>query len=167
MAQTQDRITRALELLQDEPAPKKGKRKTYICMIIGLLLACAVVAALLYAWLGNTNSYEDDYIKLRYVPEGFVLTEYDEESLPVNLNARFENGTSFFSVECYGLDGTNMIDTENSIVEDITLNGYEGVYIHNSRFNAVLWHTSENYVSVLGEISKEELIKVAENFIKK
>ena len=164
MAQTQDRITQALELLQEPTKTRKVKK--YILPTICLLILCVAVNIICYiAFHVCENFYEDDDIILRYVPEGFTKTICDKT--PEMLTVVFERDNSYFYVSYSSLDGNYSLDTENSTAEPITINKSEGMYIKNPRFNAVMWFTQENYFEILGNISKAELIKIAENFVKK
>jgi len=163
---TQDRIALALELLQEPPKTRKGKK--YILLAVCLLILCTAVGILFHiAFPVYKNSYEDDYIKLKYAPEGFVLTELDTNSLPHLYYAMFQKEDDEFRVSFTTLDGNHGYDTENSTVEDITVNGYEGIYIDNPRFHMVVWYTQENLLDVGGSLPKDELLKIAKNLEKK
>ena len=54
-------------------------------------------------------------------------------------------------------------DTEQKNSEKININAYEGVFYENpsSKYSGIIWN-DENYIfNVEGNVSKEELIKIA------
>ena len=108
------------------------------------------------------TTYSDDTIVLDYIPMGFELTgNYTAKS---SIHMDFSKGNDYFQIVINDINKNSSIDTENGTVEKIMINNkYEGLYISNPNINAVIWHNNEYSFRVLGNISKEEIIKIAEN----
>ena len=70
-----------------------------------------------------------------------------------------------FRVEHFGSNGSSSIDTENAIVENIQVNGYDGLYIEKDNRLQVVWGDTDqgNLIGILAiGISKEEILHYAE-----
>lgn len=160
-----------------------GKRAACVCLV-AIVLAGASICSV-EAWrakvlnfffdedapnsdynfseLGGTH-YSDDYISLSYVPWGFEV----EKSTITNrgFTLYFINEDSFFIISLKDLDVKSNLDTENAVVEFIDINGYEAICISKEDLNQVIWHNDEYSFYVAGNISKEEIIKIAK-YLKK
>lgn len=104
------------------------------------------------------NAPDVDGITVDYVPQGFVLKEkYGHAYI-------YENGDYSFVVEKYELGAVITYDTEDYPAAPIMINGREGVY-HRSDggFSGIIFNNSEYILAVSGNISKEELVKIAQN----
>lgn len=104
-------------------------------------------------------SYADDDITLGYVPNGFVLTK--KESSNHSLFLMFEREEQYFQFSVDDITIRANIDTENAIVTPIQINGVEGMLISNNNINAVVWHDDTLVYEFVGNISTEELLKIA------
>lgn len=104
-------------------------------------------------------SYSDDDVTLGYIPNGFVLTERESNNSGVTL--MFEQDKQYFYLTIHDITVQSNIDTENATVEPIQINGMEGVCITNQNINAVIWHNSEFVFRLEGNVSLEELKKMA------
>ncbi len=70
-----------------------------------------------------------------------------------------------FRVEHFGSNGSSSIDTENAIVENIQVNGYDGLYVEKNNRLQVVWGDTDqgNLIGILATgISKEEILHYAE-----
>lgn len=111
------------------------------------------------------NRYSDSDITLNYIPEGFKLADKVKSSESIDL--LFKNDEkSYFYFNVNDITVQSSIDTENATVENITVNGYDGVYISNDNINALVWHDNRYSYDIIGNISKENIIKIAKNLKK-
>lgn len=169
-------------LLQPDITPVPQKKRRLTKKTARILLAAAVLLALAIATtaiavplarranvtqLSDHGQYEVadpenapdvDGITVGYVPDGFVLTE-EYEHLYV-----YENGGRTFTVEKVELDARISFDTEDYLSESITINGAPGIYHHSdSGYNGIIFNNGEYIFMIDGNISKEELVKIAQN----
>lgn len=110
---------------------------------------------------------------LGYVPEGYELTEsykYGREYATM-CNQVYEDsfGNKLeFLQRIIGKDEESILNTEYSVVEEISVNGLKATYVYNTKleFNMIVWCDDSYLFKVSSDgISKEELIKIAENII--
>lgn len=106
------------------------------------------------------TTYSDEYIRLKYVPFGFEVVEQVKSS-KCNV-ITFEQGEKYFNFSMEAIEGQKSIDTEGADVENVTVNKYDGVYSTKEDRNTLLWHDDFNVLIVSGNISKDEIIKIAE-----
>lgn len=110
------------------------------------------------------NAYSNDEMTFEYIPSGFELVKsVANES---NVYLRFENSGLYFSFSLNSIGGKIGIDTENGKIEELTINGYEAVYSENKNINALIWSNGEFAFTIIGNIPKEDIIKIAEKFKK-
>ena len=55
------------------------------------------------------------------------------------------------------------INTEKGTLENIKINGYEGVYIINNSANVMLWYDGVYTYRIFANLDKEEILKIAES----
>ena len=70
-----------------------------------------------------------------------------------------------FGWNTLGSNGSSSIDTENAIVENIQVNGYDGLYVEKNNRLQVVWGDTDqgNLIGILAiGISKEEILHYAE-----
>lgn len=107
------------------------------------------------------TSFQNDEITLGYIPEGFTLAE--DHSTETSVELFFDTDEQYFSISINSIDSNFSIDTENGSIEHITVNGVEAIFTSNHNINALVWHTQDYSFTILGNISKEDIIKIAEN----
>lgn len=172
--------------------PKGGRNKAVIWtagIILALIVAAGIVVFSVEPWRAavlnslfhtkqvneiNSSSvesadegsgvYSDEYVTLNYVPEGFKLAENNSDRRSLYLN--FTNGEQYFQVTVNESDAKSSVDTEAGSRETVMVNGYEATYTTNHNIDSVTWHVNEYVYRVLGNIEKEELLKIAENLEK-
>ena len=110
------------------------------------------------------NIYSNDEMTFEYIPDGFELIKSVSNESSVYL--KFENEDLYFSFSSKNIESKIGIDTENGKIEQITINGYEAVYSENKNINALIWHNDEFAFTIMGNIPKVEIIKIAEKFNK-
>mgnify|MGYP001134027536 CR=1 FL=1 len=115
---------------------------------------------------GDTKgkTYSNDEMTFEYVPDGFELVKSVSNEQSVYL--MFKNNDLYFTFSLNDIEGKLSIDTENGTVEKLTINKQEAVYTENKNINALIWHNDEFAFTIMGNIPKEEIIKIAEKFKK-
>ena len=101
----------------------------------------------------------DDRLKLNYIPEGFVLEDSFNGQQSITLS--FKKGEDYFYISSDDIKTNFSIDTENGTAEKTKVNDFEAVYTTNSNTNALIWHDDERSYMILGNISKDEIFKIA------
>lgn len=115
-----------------------------------------------YSVVDNSDVESVDEINIGYIPKGFVLdtkdiTEYTQSYV-------YKHNEDWISIYKTRISDDITFDTEYDNSESLTINGVEGVYYQNpnSKSSGVVWNNGDYIFSVQGNISKEELIKIAE-----
>lgn len=106
--------------------------------------------------------YSDNNITFDYVPMGFEMVE-NIESKPISNSWFFESNDQYFVVATSIMEGTMSIDTENALVENISINGLEGICSLKETVTILVWHDNQTVFTIYGDIPKEEIVKIAEN----
>ena len=156
-----------------------GKGKLSAVMLAVLAAACAAAGISvwrsspmfrrndtgLHAAQGN-GCYSNKRIKLNYIPEGFIASKDFTDKFDVGIEFKEINGgDGYFHVTVSSADSSVHIDTEDAVVERLTVNGCEGLYSTKPNVNILLWG-DDNYIYVIdGSIDKNEAIKIAENLV--
>lgn len=116
------------------------------------------------------TSLEDLDFELGYVPDGFELVEEMKDSNIVR--SKYTNTKEDILVRCYLISNNeNNLNSDNKGVryESITINGEFECYFRSSedtnKENSLICYNSKLgfYVSITANLSKEELVKIAEN----
>lgn len=118
------------------------------------------------------NGYTMDTPKFmfNYVPEGYMVIDSLETSIGYvyrfsdHLNQ--SNAKPVFTISIYTLEAIDAsFDNENTTIEDIQIQGYDGYYIHYKMDDsyAVVWADDTWLYTVDGYLSREEMIQIAEN----
>ena len=87
---------------------------------------------------------------------------------PWESNIRFEKDDgSYFSISISLVDkksaGVISVDTENSELYNITINGDDGILNIKNGYCTVLWGQKNAIVDIFGTIDSKDAIKIAEN----
>lgn len=109
----------------------------------------------------NSNYYRDKYISVDYLPEGFELAENNNGNN--NRIMRFTKNDLYISIVITDIDVRSSIDTEDAIQENIKIRNYNAIYLENSNVKSVVYNTDEKIFMISGNITKDDLIKVAKN----
>lgn len=110
---------------------------------------------------GSGTSYSDDEITLGYIPEGYSLVE--KTAIGDIVTLYFSNDIESFTFVLNTTEGDLSTDTEGGYIDKVTVNGREAIYSSNKNTNILMWHDNNYMYSINGSISKEEMIKIAEN----
>ncbi|MDO5027894.1 MAG: DUF4367 domain-containing protein [Bacillota bacterium] len=107
-----------------------------------------------------------DDLQISYIPESFKLyktqTSNDYKRLTY---AHKKNEKTVFTIRMKKISANNNLSaykTSFAEVNEIYVNDYNGYYWHND-LNYLLWQQNGLEILISGPISKEELIKIAEN----
>ena len=109
----------------------------------------------------QSSSYANEIVSLGYIPEGFGIVTNKESSRGLFLE--FKNSDKYFCFDLTNINVSASVDTENGTAEKMKINGYEAVFIDNPDTNILIWHDNTYAFDIIGNISKEEIIKIAEN----
>ncbi len=121
-----------------------------------------------YDYIGEELTVENfnNNIRFGYVPEGYYLSSGDYSHISVSLTYQNENEDKI--IFDYGIaDGASSIyDNEHNLFTSFKVNGNEYYYYEsndNDFYNTLVWWKDEYSFSILAQLSKEELVKIAEN----
>ncbi len=109
----------------------------------------------------EANDFDAYEISLGYIPDGFKLKE--NRSTDGILYLHYECDDEYFYVNVQNVNGVVSINTEDAYVENITLNGMEAIYSENDTVKTLVFHNEKKMYSIMGTISKDELIKISDN----
>ena len=156
---------------------RKGKLPAVMLAVLAVSCAVAGINVLrsspilrlsdtgLHAAQGN-GCYSNKRIRLNYIPEDFIVS--DDYTNDLDVFIRFNDiygGDGYFHVTVSSADSSVHIDTEDAVVERLTVNGCEGLYSTKPNVNILLWG-DDNYIYVIdGSIDKNEEMKIAENLV--
>lgn len=121
-----------------------------------------------YDYIGNELTVENfnNDIRLGYVPEGYYLSSGYYSRAAVLLTYVNENKNEIMFD--YGIaDGVSGVyDNEHNSYSNFTINGIEYYYYEstdNDFYDTLVWYKGGYAFSILAHLSKEELVKIAEN----
>lgn len=118
----------------------------------------------------NGYTMDTPEFTLNYVPEGYMVIDFRESS--IGYVYRFSDQLNqpdakpVFSVSIYMLGVIEAsYDNENTTLEDIQIREQDGYYIHFDMDDsyAVVWSDDKWLYSVDGHLSREEMMRIAEN----
>ncbi len=101
----------------------------------------------------------DDRLKLNYIPKGFLLEDSFNGQRSITLS--FIRGEDYFCVSSDELDANFNIDTENAAMEKTKINDFDAIYISNQNANSLIWYDDDRAYTITGNISKDEIFKIA------
>lgn len=110
------------------------------------------------------DSYTVNGVTLEYIPDGFRLT--DSDIFPDSVSLRFKNENDDFHFTIDDIHASITIDTENATVKKLVIHGEEAIYSTNPNSNILVWHDEEWTYCIMGTITEDEIIKIAENIKK-
>lgn len=99
----------------------------------------------------------------KYIPVGFKVT--NEDSLESNYYIRFEREEQYFCINQWINSSaiTTRIDTEESVVTEIEVDGKKGFYSEKEGKQSVYLEMGNISVNIYGNIGKKELLRMAKN----
>lgn len=99
----------------------------------------------------------------KYLPLGFTVDEENSDSERYFI--RFKNKNQFFCIsQTISLSNKQKrLDTENSSVKNITIDGHNGFYAETEGRQAIFLDMGNLSVSIYGNIGKQEIFRLARN----
>lgn len=99
----------------------------------------------------------------KYIPVDFEIV--DEESLKNDYYVRFGNKDQYFCIIQWLNSSTvsAQVDTENSVVMDIEIDGNKGFYSENEEKQSIYLNMGTMSVNIYGNVGKKEILKMAQN----
>ena len=116
-----------------------------------------------YNVVDTSNVKGVDGIEIGYIPQGFECDTTEETDYSVL--CIYENNNEWISVYKAKIDSKIEFDTEYNNKEEVKINGVEGVYYKDDSMgcSGIVWNDGNYIYQLESNISKEELIKIAEN----
>lgn len=112
-----------------------------------------------------TNSDKAKDVKsldVNYVPNGFKLVEKDTNKFGYIYEYRHDE--KIFTVEKIMIDTLINFDTEKYGSEEIEINGIRAIYYRpDDNIYGIIFNNGEYIFSISGNLSKDELVKIAQN----
>lgn len=164
-------------ILYTEGDKKKRKLSTKtikIILIAAILLALAITALAIpitqkyivrnypdhsiYEVIGFYFEKDVRSLTVNYVPEGFAISE---EGTDYRL---YKNGDKEILIEKSKIDATVYFDTEKYGSETIEINDIKATYYESdNNYKGTIFNNGEYIFSVSGNISKKEIVRIAQN----
>lgn len=113
-------------------------------------------------------SYETAGYLFRYIPDDLVNVDVKENPIVLRYIFTSVDGERRATISIQPLENSSLqYDNEHTAVTEITVNGYRGYLITSSYgdISDVIWTDDTTLFSVMGNISIDELTKIAENII--
>ena len=112
---------------------------------------------------GETGSYSEDDINIVYIPNGFAVVENIRDGDHIFLE--FKNQEQYFTLTIESVNVLSNIDTEEVFIEKLTLNGIDTIFVDKDSVKTLIWSDDKHSYTVYGNISKNELIKIAKDVL--
>ena len=107
--------------------------------------------------------YSNEFVSLGYIPEDFAMSDDLSDNMGVLIDFKEINGgDGYFGVHIDPVSATVHIDTEDAELEQLTVNGCEGLFSSNKNVNILLWGDDTYIYYIGGSIDKNEMMKIAE-----
>lgn len=115
----------------------------------------------------DNNSIELTSLKINYIPIGFELVNINKGRNALIYNYLANNNQEFYIklVDSFG-ENKSYYDTENVEIEEIIFKGSQGYMWRTDEMTYLIWNQDGIECHVIGTLSKDEILKVAENILK-
>lgn len=116
---------------------------------------------------GDNNSVDLTSFKINYIPTGFELSNIHEGRKMLIYNYLSENN-QMLTIKLSVLSGENKsyYDTENAIIEEFIFKGSQAYIWQADGITYLLWYQDGADFHITGRLSKDEIIKIADNISK-
>lgn len=115
----------------------------------------------------NKESVELTSFTINYIPEGFELVDINEGRKMLIYNYLGKNNQEFYIKLLDSSDkGKSYYDTEGVEVEEIIFKGSKGYTWQTNEMNYLIWHQNGVEFHIVGNLNKDEILKVAKNILK-
>lgn len=121
-----------------------------------------------YDYIGDELTVEnfDNNIRLGYVPDGFYLSSGFYSHISVSLTYKNENKNEIMFDYGIADSASSAYDNEHNSYSDFTINGIEYHYYESNDsdfYDTLIWYKDGYVFSLFAHLSREELVKIAEN----
>ena len=106
--------------------------------------------------------WKDVYVPA-FVPEGFKITKAESLKFTKIIHYSNDNGRLIVFQQHNGENTNKRVDSENADSENILINGLEGLLVEKNGRTTLIWHNNDFSFSLMSEVDKNELIKMAES----
>ncbi len=102
-------------------------------------------------------------IHIGYIPEGFKLSH--KESTNKDYFIVYSSENKWINIYKMRIDSDITFDTEYKNSEELLINSFKGIYYedHKLEFAGIVWNNGTYNYNIEGNLSKNELIKIAES----
>ena len=115
----------------------------------------------------NKELVELTSFTINYIPEGFELEDINEGRKILIYNYFGENNQEFYIKLLDSSDkGKLYYDTEGVEVEEITFKESKGYTWQTDEMNYLIWHQNGVEFHIVGNLNKDEILKVGKNILK-
>lgn len=115
----------------------------------------------------NKESVELAAFTINYIPDGFELVDINEGRKMLIYNYLGNNNQKFeIKLFTSSGEGKAYYDTEGVEVKEIMLKGSQGYTWQTDEMNYLIWHQDGIECHIVGNLNKDEILKVAENILK-
>ena len=97
-----------------------------------------------------------------YIPEGFTKIESESSELEHVLSYRNDND-EYFDIIISSSSTVTQLNSEGAVVEPVFIGEESGELLTKGGWAGVIWSTEVNIFTVDGELSGEEIMKIARN----
>lgn len=106
--------------------------------------------------------YSDDDVILNYLPWGFEI--YRNVSNENRIHKIFSKDEQDFTISISRATTNISLDTEQGDMTDVFVNGLKGYFVTIQNRDSLVWYDEDHTYRISGTISREEMLKIAENF---
>jgi len=116
--------------------------------------------------IDEDNPVELTAFNINYVPRGFELVDRNEGRTKLIYNYSTKNDQKLTIIFSLSSEGKSYYDTENAEIEEFVFKGSRAYIWQTSEITYLIWYQDGIECHISGNISKDEIIKVAENILK-
>jgi hypothetical protein len=102
------------------------------------------------------------YYTPEYIPEGYAYSNSENfgDIKIIFFSDKTDKEIQFSQTP---VNPEYQIDTEKAIIADVTVNGEKGILVEKEGLRTLIWTTGERTFHIIGEIEKDEIIKMAKS----
>lgn len=184
---SQEHLKKMNKIFKKEQSSKRSRKlknvsKIAACFFVAIILTSSIAIFSVEAWRNmflnyvfdssepntdftfnesNTIAYSDNLLTICYIPDNFEIVDNHSSSRRSSVYCKFNE--QFFHISLEPFSSKTSIDSEDGTISNITINGYDAVLIQAYDTNSIIWSDNTSAFSITGNISLEEIKKIAEN----
>ncbi len=147
-------------------ACSKSTRKFFTSFIVQ---AKTDYASQIYIKEDTSNAPQTIVLNLpKYIPDGFELVSQYVRDIDKRAQSVYKNadGSAFFRIMQYIKDNESFSPAGSfELIKEIKLGKYKAIYIDYTEYRNIILVTEDYKYTIKGDISKDELVKIAESLI--